>query len=208
MVVAQNHSRPAGITEQTIFGPFHVDEAPLRPSHGANISGGRAGEPLFVSARVTDGDASPLADAAVDVWHADAEGFYGVQNASWSVEEAELRAVFRTDADGCFSFRSIVPVSYPIPMDGPVGEMMRATCRHPMRPAHIHFMIRKQGFDTLVTHVFADGAPYLESDAVFGVRSSCAGRFVSHERGLVPGGSSLDTPFRTLEWTFVLTPPA
>jgi hydroxyquinol 1,2-dioxygenase len=77
-----------------------------------------------------------------------------------------------------------------------------------MRPAHIHFMIRKQGFDTLVTHVFADGAPYLESDAVFGVRSSCAGRFVSHERGLVPGGSSLDTPFRTLEWTFVLTPPA
>ncbi len=207
LVVAQNHSRPRGATEQTIFGPFHVDDAPARASHGCDISGSRGGEPLLVAARVTDTSGAPVPDAVVDVWHADAEGFYDVQDSTWDAEAAELRAVFTTDENGRFSFRSIMPVSYPIPMDGPVGDLMRATGRHPMRPAHIHFMIRKAGFDTLVTHVFADGTPYLDSDAVFGVRSSCIGHFVRHSPGPAPDGSSVDTPFHMLDYTFVLTSP-
>jgi len=204
LVVAQNHSRPQGLTEQTVFGPFHVEGAPKRHSHGDDISIGYPGIPLFVTGRVVDGANHTIADAVVDVWHADPEGFYDVQDPNWVSDEAKLRGVFETDEQGSFSFRTIMPTSYPIPMDGPVGDIMRATNRHPMRPAHIHFMIKKPGFDPLVTHVFVEGAAYIDSDAVFGVRSSCIGRFVRHEAGQAPDGASLNEPFYTLDYTFVL----
>lgn len=204
LVVAQSHSRPAEATEQTVFGPFHVEGAPNQPSHGADIAGGATGEPLWVAARAVDADGKPVPGAVVDVWQADAAGFYDVQDEDWQIDNARLRAVFETDIDGRFSFRSIMPVSYPIPSDGPVGEMMRATNRHSMRPAHIHFMIRKAGFDPLVTHVFSKGDEYLDSDAVFGVRSSCVGNYIRHEPGTAPDGSRVAGAFYTLDYTFRL----
>jgi hydroxyquinol 1,2-dioxygenase len=206
LVVAQNHSRPYGATEQTVFGPFHVDGAPRLASHSENISTGYKGDPLYVHGRVVDRGQAAISQAVVDVWHADAEGFYDVQNPSWQIDEAKLRGILETDKQGSFSFWSIMPTSYPIPVDGPVGEIMRATNRHPMRPAHVHFMIRKAGYDPLVTHVFVEGAEYLDSDAVFGVRSSCIGRYQRREAGQAPDGTVFEIPFFELDYTFVLEP--
>ena len=208
LVVAQNHSRPDGITEQTVFGPFHVESAPVLPTHGAEIAHGSVGEPLFVSARVVDPAGRPVAGAKVDTWHADADGFYDIQSPDWVPEDARMRGVLMTDPAGAFSFWSVMPASYPIPMDGPVGEMMRATARHPMRPAHIHFMITQPGFDPIVTHVFVDGDEWLDSDAVFGVRSSCIGQYLRHPAGKARDGRELAQPFYSLDYDFVLHPVA
>jgi hydroxyquinol 1,2-dioxygenase len=204
LVVAQNHSRPKGATEQTVFGPFHVEDVPMLDPHGGDIGGALSGPPLWVTAKVTDMEGGALAGAIVDVWQADNEGFYDVQDAGWVLDESRLRARLKTDDEGRFSFRSILPTSYPIPMDGPVGEMMAATRRDPTRPAHIHFMVRENGFDTLVTHVFANGDDYLDSDSVFGVRASCVGDYVEHKPGVMPNGIESDVPFYTLDYTFKL----
>lgn len=207
LVVAQNHSRPKEATEQTVFGPFHVEGAPKHPAHGADITGpDEKGSPLLVDAKVVDGAGKPVPHAVVDVWQADAEGFYDVQDPNWSMEHARLRGVFESDDKGRFSFRTILPVSYPIPTDGPVGDMIRATARHAMRPAHVHFMVKQKGFDPLVTHIFVDHDEYLDTDCVFGVRSSCIGQYVRHEPGKAPDGSQMAVPYYTLDYTFVLHP--
>jgi hydroxyquinol 1,2-dioxygenase len=206
LVVAQNHSRPDGATEQTVFGPFHIEGAPLLSTHGDDIAKGYKGDPLYVRGRVVDRHQTPIPHAVVDVWQADAEGFYDVQASGWQIDEAKLRGVLKTDEDGTFDFRSIMPTSYPIPMDGPVGEIMRATNRHPMRPAHIHFMINTPGYELLVTHVFFEGTEYLDSDSVFGVRSSCIGRYERREPGPAPDGTVSEVPFCEVDYTFVLEP--
>jgi hydroxyquinol 1,2-dioxygenase len=204
LVVAQNNSRPQDATEQTVFGPFHVPGAP-RLDSGSHIAADRKGTTCFVAGTVTAGGA-PIRNAVVDVWQADGEGFYDVQDETWSADEMALRAVFQTDAQGRFSFRTVLPASYPIPTDGPVGDMLRATGRHPMRPAHIHFMIAAGGYETLITHMFVDGDPHLESDTVFGVRSSCIGSYVRHDSGTAPDGTRMDGPFYTMVNEFVLNP--
>lgn len=203
LTVALNHSKSAQATEATVFGPFHVEGAP-RVALGDDISGGARGEALFVRATVRGLDGEPVADAEVDVWQADAEGFYDVQRAG--LDHAQGRAVLRTDAQGKLWFRGVMPVAYPIPTDGPVGRMLAATNRHPWRPAHVHFMIKAPGHETLITHVFRDGDIYLDSDAVFGVRSSLIGDFVSHPPGTAPDGSVRTEPFHTLDFDFVLEP--
>ncbi|MBJ7437798.1 MAG: hydroxyquinol 1,2-dioxygenase [Sphingopyxis sp.] len=205
LVVAQSHSRPEDVSEQTVFGPFHVEGAPKLPTHGCDLAAGIEGEPLFVTAQVL-ANGEPVADAEVDIWHADAEGFYDVQEDGWAVDDARLRATFRTDADGKLSFKTILPKSYPIPTDGTVGEMLAATKRSPMRPAHIHFKIDKEGFDPLITHVFREDDDYLDSDAVFGVRGSCIGAYEPHERGTTPFGEEAEDRFYTLDSRFVLHP--
>ncbi|MDM0032691.1 intradiol ring-cleavage dioxygenase [Variovorax sp. J22P271] len=205
LTVAMNHAKSAQATEATVFGPFHVQGAPRLPL-GGDISGGAAGEPLFVQAVVRGRDGEPVADAEVDVWEADAEGFYDVQRPG--LDRPQGRAVFRTDAEGRLWFRGVMPVAYPIPTDGPVGAMLRATKRHPWRPAHVHFMIQAPGYETLITHVFRDGDRYLDSDAVFGVRSSLIGDFASHPAGAAPDGSAQAGPFHTLNFGFVLEPAA
>jgi hydroxyquinol 1,2-dioxygenase len=203
LVVAQNHKRPPGATEQTVFGPFHLNGAPhLAP--GGNIAEGVQGEPCFVAARVQSATGQPIPGASVDVWQADTEGLYDVQHPEW--HDMKLRAVFTTDQEGRFRLRTIKPCHYPIPTDGPVGEMMRALDQHPYRPAHLHFMIQAKGYDRLITHVFVEDDPYLDSDAVFGVRSSCIGQYVRHAPGLAPDGTRLEVPFYTLDYEFVLQP--
>ena len=206
LTVAQNHAKPAGATEATVFGPFYVEGAPALP-HGADIANGAAGEPLFVNAAVRGPRGEAVAGATVNVWQADADGLYDVQRSG--LPAAQGRAVFRTDAGGRLAFRSVLPVPYPIPTDGPVGGMLKALGRHPWRPAHIHVMIRAANLQLLVTHVFRDGDPYLDSDAVYGVRSSLVGDFRAHPAGSrAPDGSMPATAFHTLDFDFVLEPAA
>lgn len=200
LVDAVNHRMPAGTTETTVLGPFYVAEPPEQAA-GADVSGGATGEPLLVSGTVAAADGTPIADAIVDIWQADAEGYYDVQRAE--LDGAQLRARFRTDAAGKFSFRTIMPSFYPIPDDGPVGEMLKATNRHPNRPAHVHFMIGAEGYETLITHVFAADSPYLDSDAVFGVKNSLIAEFVRHPPG-EKDGRLIPVPFRTLHYDFGL----
>ena len=205
LVVAQNHKRPEGVTEQTVFGPFHLNGAPhLAP--GSNIAAGVEGEPCFVTALVKSANGMPVVGATVDVWQADADGFYDVQHPEW--QEMKLRAVFKTDHEGRFRLRTIKPCSYPVPTDGPVGNMLRALHQNPYRPAHLHVMINAEGYDRLITHVFVQGDTYLDSDAVFGVRSSCIGNYVRREPGIAPDGTRLEVPFYTLDYEFLLQPLA
>ena len=202
LTIALNQAKPAGATEATVFGPFHTQDAP-RAESGADIAGDAPGLPMFVRACVRGLDGEPVANADVDVWQADEDGLYDVQRPELG-ERRRARAVLRTDAHGCVRFRSVVPTAYPIPTDGPVGKMLVATGRHPWRPAHLHFMIRAAGYQTLTTHLFKDPDPYLDSDVVFGVRSSLVGDYVEHPAGTAPDGSAIATPFYTLSHTFVL----
>ena len=200
LVDAINHRQPQGATETTVLGPFYVKDPPVAPS-GADISSGLEGTPLFVSGSVTTPDGRILAGATVDVWHSDDDGFYDMQK---PVEAPQLRARFVADDEGRFSFWTIVPACYPIPYDGPVGDMLKATKRHPYRPAHIHFMIARDGFDTLVTHLFVAGDPYLDSDAVFGVKQSLIVTLLD-ETGAQPGRSQ-QGPWKRLDPQFGLKP--
>jgi hydroxyquinol 1,2-dioxygenase len=203
LVVAQNHSRPPGATEQTVFGPFWVAGAP-RAAHGTDIANGAVGDPCHVALTVNDLQGQPVPAATVDVWHADADGGYDVQAPGWTMAAAKMRAVFETDAAGRVHFWSVLPASYPVPTDGPVGDMLRASNRHPMRPGHLHVMVQKPGYDTLITHVFVNGDRYLDSDAVFGVRGSCIRDYVRHEGGAAPDGKRMERPFYTVEATLSL----
>ena len=200
LVDAINHRQPAGATETTVLGPFYVQNPPVRP-HGADITAGLHGTPLFVSGSVASPDGKSLAGAAVDVWQSDDDGFYDVQKPG---DDPSLRARLITDAQGRFSFWTIAPKFYPIPHDGPVGDMLKATKRHPYRPAHIHFMIAHEGYDTLVTHLFVDGDPYLDSDAVFGVKQSLIVD-LTDETGPAPG-KPLTGGWKSLDHKFGLKP--
>ncbi|KAA0595604.1 catechol 1,2-dioxygenase [Azospirillum lipoferum] len=168
LVDAINHRAPAPATPSTVFGPFHVDGAPVRPM-GESISLDGKGEPCLFRGRVLDTDGNPVAGATVDVWSDNADGFYDVQQPDIQ-PPFNNRGVFLTGEDGRYAFRGVKPVSYPIPSDGPVGLMLAALGRHPWRPAHMHFLIGAPGFERLITHIFVAGDGYLESDAVFGVK--------------------------------------
>lgn len=201
LVTAQNNAKPAGCTESTVFGPFFVDGAP-QYEHGADIANGARGTPCRVSGQVRGIGGEPVAGAVIDVWQSDEEGNYDVQTGG--AHEHRARGQLRSGADGRFHFRSILAQHYPIPHDGPVGAMLAALGRHPWRPAHLHFMIQAAGYEKLITHVFRAGDPYLDSDAVFGVRSSLIADWVRRpapEEGATRAGY-------TLEYDFVLNPAA
>ena len=202
LVVAMNHAKPAGATEATVFGPFHVDDAP-RVEQGADLAQGAPGAPLFVDARVLTLAGEPIANAEVDVWQADDDGLYDVQRPELG-ETRRARGVLQTDAQGRVRFRTVAPTAYPVPTDGPVGQLLLASGRHPWRPAHIHFRIRAADFQTLVTHIFREGDPYLDSDVVFGVRSSLIGDYVRHDASTAPDGTAMREPFYTLTQDFTL----
>lgn len=204
LVDAINHQMPQGATETTVLGPFFVADAPELPL-GADISPDIEGEPMFVSGRVTTPDGKPIAGAIVDTWHSDDDGSYDVQQLE-QLGHLSMRARFRTDSEGKFNFRTIKAAAYPIPFDGPVGKMLEAQGRHPWRPAHVHFMIAAPGFVPLVTHVFEAGDPYLDSDAVFGVKDSLIASWDRHDAGTAPDGTAMAKPFYTLAYDFGLKP--
>lgn len=205
LVDAVNHREREGATKTTVLGPFYVGEHKPTP-HGSDISRGVSGEPMFVQSRVTDLAGRPLAGAEIDVWHADDDGFYDSQKPSYETQGPSLRARFATDADGRFSFRTILPCSYPIPTDGPVGVLIAATNRHPMRPAHVHFLVKAQGFEPLVTHVFIEGDQYLASDAVFGVKDELVAKVERHDEPVMPDGTPASGPWHLMAYEFQMKP--
>ncbi|WP_129139670.1 intradiol ring-cleavage dioxygenase [Modicisalibacter coralii] len=170
LVDAIAHRRPAGATENTVFGPFHVDGAPELPM-GSCISLDGKGESCRYTGRVLDLEGRPLAGARLDVWSDNSEGFYDVQQPGRQ-PKWNNRGVFVTGPDGRYDFVGIKPVSYPIPDDGPVGKMLARLGRHPWRPAHMHFLITHPDHERIVTHTFVSGDDYLTSDAVFGVKEA------------------------------------
>jgi hydroxyquinol 1,2-dioxygenase len=169
LTVAMNNDKPPGCTEATVFGPFHVENAP-RYALGQDIANGAKGAPCEVRGQVRGAGGEGVGGATLEVWQSDDDGLYDVQRPA--LEQAQCRGVLSADAEGGFHFRTILPVPYPIPHDGPVGRMLEATHNHPWRPAHLHFRITAPGYETLVTHVFREGDAYLDSDVVFGVRQS------------------------------------
>jgi hydroxyquinol 1,2-dioxygenase len=207
LVMAQNNKKPTQCTEATVFGPFYVEGAP-EYENGADIANGARGEPCFVSGKVCGLGGTPVANAQIDVWQSDEDGYYDVQRPSEgsAVSSHQARGRLHSGPDGRFHFRSILAEAYPIPHDGPVGRMLEALGRHPWRPAHLHFMIKAPGYETLITHVFRHGDQYLNSDAVFGVRSTLITDWVRHDAGLAPDGSRIEKPFYTVNYDFVLNP--
>jgi hydroxyquinol 1,2-dioxygenase len=160
------------------------------------------GEPTLFSGRVLTVDGRPIPGAQIDVWHADAEGFYDVQRPN--LNEMQLRGNFHTNAQGRFWFWTVRPIEYPVPTDGPVGQMLLKMGRHPYRPAHIHTMVSAAGYEPLTTHVFVAGDRYLDSDAVFGVKDSLIVDFVQHEPGIAPDETKMDRPYFTVRYDFGL----
>jgi hydroxyquinol 1,2-dioxygenase len=203
LVIGLNNLKPPGATESTVFGPFFVAGSP-RFANGDDIASGAPGEPCFVQGRVLSLAREPVPNARIEVWQADEAGLYDVQY--HDLTAARARGHLHADDAGHFSFWSVRPAAYPIPEDGPVGELLGAARRSPMRPAHVHFMITAPAYRPLTTHVFAEGDPYLDADAVFGVRSSLIAPFVRHEPGLAPDGRRMDVPFYSMRYDFVLAP--
>lgn len=175
LVDAINNRKPSGASESTVLGPFHVQDAP-ELEMGANICLDQKGEEMVVGGRILDTEGRPIANAVIDVWQANDEGFYDVQQKGIQ-PEFNLRGVFRTGSNGEYWFRAVKPKYYPIPNDGPVGQMLEHLGRHPNRPAHLHYIIKADGYETLITHIFDPDDPYIHSDAVFGVKQSLLATF-------------------------------
>jgi protocatechuate 3,4-dioxygenase beta subunit len=202
LVETINHRTGGASTESTVLGPFHMVESPPR-GLGADIALDGRGQPCLVTGRVTGQDGEPLAGALVDVWQANDDGFYDVQQPDLQPER-NLRGLFTADDDGRFWFRTIVPRYYPIPDDGPVGELLAASGRHPNRPAHVHFIATAPGYRPVTTHLFVDDSPYLDSDAVFGVKPSLVRPFPVVDDPARAGEVGLPNPFRSVHFDIAL----
>ncbi|MGW0820742.1 intradiol ring-cleavage dioxygenase [Streptomyces sp. NPDC002845] len=191
-----------GATESTVLGPFHMTESPVRDlGAGIDLVGG--GEPCVVSGRVLSGDGTLLPGAVLDVWQANAEGYYDVQQPDVQ-PSGNGRGLFTADAEGRFWFRTCVPSPYPIPTDGPVGDLLRATGRHPYRPAHIHFIASAEGHAPVTTHIFVAGGDHLDSDAVFAVKESLVQDFTETDDPSLAREFGVPNPFRHARFDLVL----
>ena len=201
LVDAVNGGGDVAATESTVLGPFYVADAP-EAARGSDIADGMGGPALFISGSVRGPGEQPIEAALVDVWQADMDGFYDVQRPDAGMRG---RARLRTDADGRFHLWTRMPAAYPIPDDGPVGEMLAAQGRHPYRPAHIHFRVEAASHRTLVTHLFAEGDAYIGSDAVFAVKPSLIRRFERRAPGIAPDGVAQSDEWFELAHDFRLT---
>ena len=202
LVVQMNHRFDERATPATVLGPFFIDGSP-ELAYGGDMSDGVDGEPLVVHGTVRDLEGNPVAGAVLDVWQADAEGAYEAQ---LEVDEARLRGTFRSRDDGTYCVRTIAPKGYMIPMDGTVGDLVGRTEISEYRPAHVHFMVKATGFEPLITHLFEQGAPYLDSDVVFGTKQELVVPFERHERGVTPTGEELEGQWLEVRYGFVLQP--
>ncbi|MEZ5936515.1 MAG: dioxygenase [Alphaproteobacteria bacterium] len=197
-----NHRFPAGATQNSVLGPFFMENRPTC-ANGDDISGGQRGNPMFFSGRVLDTEGRPLEGARVDIWHSDGIGAYDVMMPDLDAEYA-MRGLFHADAEGRFWFSSIVPISYPIPLDGTVGELMHATNRSPTRPAHVHVRIEAPGFERLTTMLFVDGDPHLDTDPVFGVKNQLIVPFTPASDHRAPDGEPVADGTYVVDYDFVL----
>lgn len=194
LTIALNQDKPAGCTEPTVFGPFFLEEAP-HYELGADVANGAKGDPCLVSGHVLGLGGETIPNALINVWQADEDGLYDVQY--MNEDRIQARGILHSDTNGHFHFKTIVAEAYPIPVDGPVGELLTATKRHPWRPAHLHFMVEAPGYERLITHVFREDDKYLDSDAVFGVRQTL----------ITDWPRQLDGSY-TMNYDFVLNPIA
>ncbi|MCZ7657266.1 MAG: catechol 1,2-dioxygenase [Xanthobacteraceae bacterium] len=188
-------------TFANLLGPFWREDSPPTPNGASIVRSPTPGPALFVTAWFRDARGKPIAGAEVDVWHSSPEGYY--ENQDPLQADMNLRGKFTTDAEGMIAFRSILPAGYPIPVDGPVGELLRAQGRHNMRPAHLHFLARKEGFKTLISQVYVNDDENLDSDVQFGVTRALIGNYVRHEDGPAPA-PDLQGPWYSLDYTFVM----
>jgi hydroxyquinol 1,2-dioxygenase len=203
-MITINNQAYANATEATVVGPFFVEGAPLIPL-GGDISADASGEPCWVEGTVTDTDGKPVPEAQIEIWEADEDGFYDVQ---YPDGRTAARAHLFTDGQGRYQFWALTPTPYPIPHDGPVGKLLEATGRSPMRASHLHFMVSAGGKRTLVTHIFVRGDDLLTRDAVFGVRDSLVRDFEHQPPGTpAPDGRELgDRTWSRVRFDIVLAP--
>lgn len=204
--ITVNNPAQGDATEATVFGPFFVEDAP-HVELGGDIARGAPGQPCWVEGTVRDTAGAPVAGARIEVWEADEDGFYDVQ---YDDGRTAGRAHLRSDDDGGFRFWGVTPTPYPIPHDGPVGRMLAATGRSPMRASHLHFLVSAPGLRTLVTHIFVRGDELLASDSVFGVKESLVKDFVEHDAGEpTPDGRDVgDRSWSSVRFDVVLAPEA
>ena len=200
LVDAINHRLDSGATPTTVEGPFHVPNSP-QIADGGNMAKDAPGIPCFVIGKVRDLDGRPVAGAKLDLWQTDGEGLYESQR---DVTEPWMRGLYRSQPDGSYIVRTVAPIGYTIPMDGPVGELMNKTRISHMRPAHIHFCVEAPGYHRVVTHLFQRGCPYIETDVVYGVKEPLIVDFVKKPAGTAPNGESIATPYYIINYDFVL----
>ncbi|MDP9390239.1 MAG: catechol 1,2-dioxygenase [Actinomycetota bacterium] len=201
LVVQMNHRLDPAATPATVLGPFHIEGSP-EFGYGGDMSDGVPGTPLYLSGVVRDLDGAPVAGAVLDVWQADTEGAYESQIPD--IDEARLRAKYTTREDGSYCLRTIAPKGYTIPMDGPVGDLIARTQISHFRPAHIHFLINVPGYEPLITHLFQEGAEYLDSDVVFGTKQELVVPFELREPGETPDGGRSTEPWVEARYDFVV----
>ncbi|TFZ02172.1 catechol 1,2-dioxygenase [Ramlibacter henchirensis] len=192
-----------GKTTANLMGPFWRMGSPPTPNGGSIVRSPTPGDPVFVKAWVVDGSGKPVPEAEVDIWQASGEGYY--ENQDPQQADMNLRGKFTTDAQGAISFRTVKPSGYPIPVTGPVGALIKAQGRHNMRPAHIHFMVRKPGYKTQFSQLYSSDDPHLETDVQFGVTQALVGRYVAHENEPAPA-PDVQGRWYTLEHRFVIQP--
>jgi catechol 1,2-dioxygenase len=206
LVDAINNRKPSGASESTVLGPFHIPDVPELPM-GANICLDGKGDPMLIKGRIVGTDGAPIAGAKIDVWQTNDDGFYDVQQKGIQ-PDFNLRGVFRTGADGTYHFWGAKPRFYPIPDDGPVGQLLATLGRHPYRPAHLHYILEAEGFETLITHIFDPDDKYIHSDAVFGVKESLLARFELIDDPDRIAAEGATGPFHEVVHDFVLAPAA
>jgi len=194
-------------TTANLMGPFWRGDQPIMPNGANLVRSEMPGLPIFVDAYIKDQQGHPVSDARVDVWHCSTEGYY--ENQDPDQADMNLRASFKTNADGHIWFRSVKPVGYPIPVSGPVGDLLRKQGRHNMRPAHIHFMINKEGYKTQFSQVYSNDDPYLETDVQFGVTKALVAQYVlhnEHDQHEKAPDSDVKGPWYSMEHHFVIEP--
>jgi hydroxyquinol 1,2-dioxygenase len=201
LVCLLNNTDGALETDQNMLGPFWRMHSPMTPNGASIVRSPTPGPALFVDAWFRDREGRPVVGAEVDIWHSSPEGFY--ENQDPVQADMNLRGKFFTDQDGHISFRSVKPAGYPIPIDGPTGELLRAQGRHNMRPAHLHFLASKDGFKTLISQLYVPDDRFIETDAQFGVTRHLIGNYVRHDSGKAPA-PEVSAPWYSLEHTFVM----
>jgi hydroxyquinol 1,2-dioxygenase len=195
-----NNRRVAGATPSTVEGPFHIADAPA-VAHGGDMAKGAPGIPCFVTGTVRGLNGEPVAGAILDLWQTDGEGLYEEQRRT---VEPWMRGIYHSQPDGSYTIRTVAPISYTIPMDGPIGALMNRTDMSHMRPAHIHFAITAQGYHGVITHLFQKGDEYINNDVVYGVKAPLIVEFVKRPPGKAPNGETVDTPFYEVKYDFIL----